>query len=113
MIHYLKLFICFIVISLYIGQSVDNTTNLLLEWSENVQSIYNNVLIYEDGDIFPLQDSKLFSWTDSRLEYMCKLRQDVLSNARMARAEYLFVSHSSSLNFLFLLFSLSIAIIFL
>ncbi|XP_019853920.1 PREDICTED: procollagen galactosyltransferase 1-like isoform X2 [Amphimedon queenslandica] len=79
-----------IIIGLYIGQSVDNTTNLLLEWSENVRSIYNNVLIYEDGDIFPLGDSELFSWSDSRLEYMCKLRQDVLSNARMARAEYLF-----------------------
>ena len=88
----LLLILLFIIISLYIGQSVDNTSNLLLEWSENVRSIYNNVLIHEDGDIFPLQDSEIFSWSESRYEYMCKLREDVLGNARMARAEYLFVS---------------------
>lgn len=46
----------------------------------------------EDGDIYPLTDDTLFSWPVSRLEYMSKLRQDVLESARMSRAEFLFVS---------------------
>ena len=54
----------------------------------------------EDGDIYPLTDDTLFSWPVSRLEYMSKLRQDVLESARMSHAEFLFVSFKAiSLSF--------------
>ena len=63
----------------------------------------------EDGDIYPLTDDTLFSWPVSRLEYMSKLRQDVLESARMSHAEFLFVSFKTiSLSLPYMAFSFTL-----
>lgn len=80
----------FALCRIYTDHNQDNTSAMLREWSEAVQTVYYSVTLHEETEWLYSSDHP-FEWHNERFFRVCKLRQRALAEARSGGADYILV----------------------